>query len=60
MSSAAQTQELDLFDALDLPPELHELQDRYWGARREWQALDAAYRLVLADMLKRRETKGRG
>ena len=57
-SDAANRQDFettDLFDALDLPPALTPLQDAYWAARREWQAKDAAYRLVLKEMLEREE-----
>ncbi len=43
----------DLFDALDLPEHVQSLQTIYWEARREWQKLDAAYHVVLEDMLRR-------
>lgn len=45
--------ELDLFDALDLPEHVRALQTLYWEAKREWQKLEAAYHVVLGDMLVR-------
>ena len=42
-----------LLDALDLPSELHAVQNAYWEARREWSRLDEAYRLVITDILER-------
>lgn len=53
VSSAANEQELDLFDALDLPEHVQHMQTLYWEAKREWQKLDAAYHVVLRDMLER-------
>lgn len=53
--SAAIADDLDLFDVLDLPNGMQPLQDAYWQAKREWEALDAAYRAVLKDMLPRVE-----
>lgn len=54
----ATSQDWELFSALDLPPELHPLQNAYWEAEREWKALRNAYGQVLADMLKRLEPCG--
>ncbi len=49
----AQTQGREsLFGALDLPDEAKDLQDGYWKSRREWETLDAAYHVVLADLLR--------
>jgi hypothetical protein len=42
-----------LFDALDLPYAAHHLQNAYWKAKSEWEALDAAYHAALHDLLKR-------
>jgi helix-turn-helix protein len=47
----------DLMDALDLPPELHGLQDAFWEAKRENAKLAEAYYLVLEDMLERLREK---
>jgi hypothetical protein len=43
----------ELMKALDLPTDFHQLQSFYWQAEREWKELDAAYDLVLRDLLKR-------
>jgi len=43
----------DLLRALDMPERLQSVQDGYWKALREWEALDAAYQLVIADLLAR-------
>jgi hypothetical protein len=45
-------------DALDLPPELHDLQDAFWEAKRENAKLAEAYYLVLEDMIERLRKKG--
>lgn len=55
MTSAASDHACSLFDALDLPRELHQLQNAYWDAEREWRTLDGAYQTVLKDMLARDE-----
>lgn len=46
-------EQIDLFDALDLPEHVQAMQTLYWEAKRQWDALSAAYHLVLEDMLKR-------
>lgn len=42
-----------MIDALDLPHELHDVQNAYWEAQREWNLLQDAYERVMADMLSR-------
>lgn len=40
-----------ILDYLDLPPELHGLQNFYWAKRREWEDLDYALHKVAHSML---------
>lgn len=47
-----------LFAALDLPPEAHALQDAYWKAKHEWEALAASYEAALGDLLRRLDDPG--
>ena len=48
---------MTMFDALNLPPEVHSLQDAYWKARGEWEAKERGFEMTLAEMLKALEVK---
>jgi hypothetical protein len=42
---------VSIFSALDLPPELHDLQDLYWKRKREWEALERSLEKVALEIL---------
>lgn len=44
-----------MLQALDLPAELHGIQNAYWERLREWRRLEQAYAVVVSDMLDQRK-----